>query len=45
MRGKITAATPRATSNVSVALQGLYFCVLALSVTRVAMSRSQGSST
>jgi hypothetical protein len=33
MRGRKAAATPRATSRLSVALQGLYFCVLALSVT------------
>ena len=45
MRGRNWAATPRATSRPSLALHGLYFCVLALSVTRSAISRSQGSST
>jgi hypothetical protein len=45
MRGKNAAATPRATNKLSVALQGLYFWVLALSATVTAMSRSQGSST
>ena len=45
MRGKNAAATPLATSRLSVALQGLYFCVLALSTTVSAMSRSHGSST
>jgi hypothetical protein len=44
-RGKNFAATPRATSRLSLALQGLYFCVLALSATLTAMAMSQGSST
>ena len=45
MRGKNSAATPRATSRPSAALQGLYFWVLALSATVTAMAKSQGSST
>jgi len=45
MRGKKSGATARATNRLSVALQGLYFCVLALSVTVTACAMSQGSST
>ncbi|MCY1547948.1 hypothetical protein D9M68_840320 [compost metagenome] len=43
--GRKSAATARATSRLSVALQGLYFWVLALSATVTAMATSQGSST
>ncbi|MNT37561.1 hypothetical protein D3C86_1796510 [compost metagenome] len=43
--GKNSAATPRATSKPSLALQGLYLLVLALSATFTAMAMSQGSST
>ena len=43
--GRNSLATPAATNRLSQALQGLYFWVLALSTTRRAMARSQGSST
>ena len=45
MRGRKAAAWAACTSNDSVALQGLYFWVLALSVTRSACSRSTSAST
>ncbi len=45
MRGRNAGATASCTSSDSAALQGLYFCVLALSVTVTARSRSTSAST
>src|SRR6185369_5100434 len=45
MSGRNSLAAPRATSRPSIALHGLYFCVLALSAIFTAISRSTGSST
>ena len=39
--GRNSAATPCATSRLSLALQGLYFCVFALSATATAIAMSQ----
>src|SRR6218665_2536075 len=43
--GRNSAATGLATSSLSLALQGLYLWVLALSATCTAMAMSQGAST
>src|SRR6218665_2855227 len=43
--GRNSAATGLATSRLSLALQGLYLWVLALSATCTAMAMSQGAST
>ncbi len=45
IRGRNALATASCTSSDSAALQGLYFCVLALSVTFSASSRSALAST
>jgi len=45
MRGRKAAACAACTSRLSAALQGLYFCVLALSVTRSASAKSTSPST